>query len=315
MKPPLSLTARGRILHRYLKELEENVVLAEHLGFRVGGVADYFFRATTVDQLISAAACAIFTELPYVVFGQGSQTLVSDTGFPGLAIKNEVADFSCERSAGQVVASSGLGLSRLATLAAEHGLSGLESAVGRRGTLGGHLASIDQAESRLDELVTDLTLVRVKKPRFQRSDPLEMVEIVTLPMAKFRPVKPLDHGSGPVILTAKLKLRHRRSEIILAAMSQVFDEASDEQASFRLLNRPEVAVRFGRETISVAELMRRAGLEGFRETGVILRQGRLINQGEATAETLRRVAETAKLTVRQKYGAILEETFSYVGRW
>lgn len=303
---------RGRLLRRYLKGLEENVVLGAHLGFRVGGVADYFFRAKSVDELILAFASAIFAELPTVVLGEGSHTLVSDTGVPGLVIKNEVREVTSLTEEGLMLAGSGMSIRRLTTVAAERGLSGLEEFGALNGTLGGLIARGAFGLSSVG-LIRDLTVVRVRKPRFQRSDPLEMVEIVSLPAAKYS-LRGRGDESGPVILTVKLKLRQKRRETILKALGQALTDAPSE-ASFRLLNSAEIAGRLGRETISPPELLKFAHLEGYAHDGVVLRGGRLFVSGRSTAEAVRRVAEMAKLEVRRQFGAILEETFTYVGRW
>lgn len=303
---------RGRLLRRYLKNLRENVVLGEHLQFRVGGVADYFVQAESIDELILAFASAIFAELPVLVLGSGSHTLVSDTGFPGLVIKNEVREVQSLTEEGLIVAGSGLAISRLSTVAAELGLSGLEEFGALTGTIGGLFARPVPGETPIG-LIRDLTVVRLKKPRFQRSDPLEMVEIVSLPTSKFA-LRGQGQDEGPVILTVKLKLRQKRRETILRALGQALTRAAP-QASFRLLNRAEIAGRLKKETISTAELLRLAHLEGYAKDGVVLRQGRLLVSGRSTAETIRRVAEMAKFEVRRQFGAIIEETFTYVGRW
>lgn len=303
---------RSRLLRRYLKDLEENVVLGEHLQFQVGGVADYFIRASSVDGLILAFASAMFAELPCLVLGDGSHTLVSDTGFPGLVIKNEVREVTGLTEEGLIVAGSGLSISRLSTVAAQLGLSGLEEFGALSGTLGGLIARPALNETPIG-LIRELTLVRLKKPRFQRSDPLEMVEILSLPTTKF-PLRGRGDDNGPVILTLTLKLRQKRRETILRALGQALTDAPP-QASFRLLNPAEIAGRLKRETISTPELLKLAHLEGYSRDGVVLRHGRLFTSGRSTAEAIRRVAEMAKFTVRERYGAILEETFIYVGRW
>lgn len=65
-----------------------NEPLSKYTTWRIGGPADLFFRADTVEQLTSAVNEARRLEIPYTVLGWGSNVLISDKGIRGLVIRN-----------------------------------------------------------------------------------------------------------------------------------------------------------------------------------------------------------------------------------
>lgn len=67
--------------------LLENIPLAPLTTLRIGGPARYFVEAVAIGEVQEAVAFARSRELPLFVLGGGSNLLVSDAGWPGLALK------------------------------------------------------------------------------------------------------------------------------------------------------------------------------------------------------------------------------------
>jgi len=153
--------------------------------YRVGG------RAAIAVTVRSRAAAALVaravaeSNLPVLVVGRGSNLLVSDAGFPGIAV---VVGASTGRSAadgadllavsidltgagGDVVAGAGVALPTLARRSVEAGLAGLEWAVGVPGSVGGGVRmnagghGSDMAASLQSVTVADLGVVPVAPDR------------------------------------------------------------------------------------------------------------------------------------------------------
>lgn len=105
--------------------------------YRVGGPAALFAAPTTLEQLQALAEVIARFELPVLVVGRGSNLLVADRGFPGVAISlSELAGgIAIEGSA--VRAGSAVALPVLARRTAAAGLTGFEWAVGVPGSVGG----------------------------------------------------------------------------------------------------------------------------------------------------------------------------------
>lgn len=118
------------------KPCQQAVPLHEHSNFRIGGPADYFFEALSLEEIIRAVCFAVNCGLPYCVIGGGYNLLFDDKGFRGLIIKNRAQGLKLG-SRMTVEAASGTPLQDLVRYSAENGLAGLEFLAGIPGTVGG----------------------------------------------------------------------------------------------------------------------------------------------------------------------------------
>src|SRR5437763_15804181 len=105
--------------------------------YRVGGSAALLVDVTTEDDLHAVAAAVAESEVPVLLIGRGSNLLVADAGFPGLAITLGGVFGQLEVATTQVRAGAAVSLPVLARRTAAAGLTGLEWAVGGPGSLGG----------------------------------------------------------------------------------------------------------------------------------------------------------------------------------
>lgn len=98
----------------------------------IGGPAKKFVAVKTEDELSKAIQYAKENNLDYLLIGGGSNLLVSDAGFDGLIIKNEILGISA-----MVSVKSGTSLQKLVDYTLQNGLSGLQKLAGIPGTVGG----------------------------------------------------------------------------------------------------------------------------------------------------------------------------------
>jgi UDP-N-acetylmuramate dehydrogenase len=119
--------------------LGRNVSLGPFTTYRVGGPAALFVEVEDEDALRAVAdvLAAEAEAVPVLVIGKGSNLLVADAGFPGLAIRlgGELATVAIDGA--DVTAGGAAPLPVLARQTAAAGLTGLEWAVGVPGTVGG----------------------------------------------------------------------------------------------------------------------------------------------------------------------------------
>ena len=105
--------------------------------YRVGGAAALYLHAESEADLELAREAVVRSGLPALVVGKGSNLLVADGGFAGLAITLGEA-FAAIDVRGTVVRAGGAtSLPVLARRTASAGLTGLEWAVGVPGSVGG----------------------------------------------------------------------------------------------------------------------------------------------------------------------------------
>src|SRR5947209_11263997 len=105
--------------------------------YRVGGPAALLTEIDTEDDLRAVAAAVAESAVPVLLIGRGSNLLVADAGFPGLAVTLGGVFAELELAATRVRAGSAVSLPVLARRTAAAGLTGLEWAVGVPGSVGG----------------------------------------------------------------------------------------------------------------------------------------------------------------------------------
>ncbi len=106
--------------------------------YRVGGPAALLFEVHCEADLELARRAVASSGVPVLVVGRGSNLLVADAGFPGLAVvPSGLAGLEIDPEACRVRAQSGVFLPVLARRSAAAALTGLEWAVGVPGSVGG----------------------------------------------------------------------------------------------------------------------------------------------------------------------------------
>ena len=105
--------------------------------YRVGGTAAVLVEVEDLADLRRVAAAVGASGLPTLVVGKGSNLLVADAGFPGIAVALGVGFEAVSFERTTVVAGGATPLPVLARRTAAAGLTGLEWAVGVPGTVGG----------------------------------------------------------------------------------------------------------------------------------------------------------------------------------
>lgn len=105
--------------------------------YRVGGRAALLVEDAGLDDLHLVARAVAASGLPALVVGKGSNLLVADAGFPGIAVTlgPDLAGIDVDGTA--VRAGGGASLPVVARRSAREGLTGFEWAVGVPGSIGG----------------------------------------------------------------------------------------------------------------------------------------------------------------------------------
>ena len=147
--------------------LRRDYGLAPHTTYRVGGPARLFVTVADLAELETLAAVVSDASgtgppVPVLVVGRGSNLLVADRGFDGLAVSLGAGLTRFEIDGPTVGACGGALLPVVARASVEAGLTGFEWAVGVPGTVGGAVRmnagghGSDVSESLIDAVVVDL---------------------------------------------------------------------------------------------------------------------------------------------------------------
>ncbi len=120
-------------------DYRENANLGKMCWFQVGGAADVLFKPKDVSDLCTFLANKP-DDVPYFVFGVGSNILIRDSGFRGVAIRLGREFTTISHSENIVKAGAGALDVNVALYSATVGISGVEFLSGIPGTIGGALA-------------------------------------------------------------------------------------------------------------------------------------------------------------------------------
>lgn len=156
--------------------LRENISMAPYTTFGVGGLARYFAVAEKVQDLHDACEFARSRKLRVFVLGGGSNILVSDDGFPGLVIKNEIKGVKESRNGSDVTIEVGAGESwdKLVSDCVEKRYWGAENLSLIPGTVGGapvqNIGAYGREAKDIIEFVTVFDSVLSEEKRMSNKD-------------------------------------------------------------------------------------------------------------------------------------------------
>ncbi len=303
-------------------KLEENVLLRDFTSMGVGGVADYFYRAQKVNDLVGAISYLSKNQVPYFVLGGGYNVVVSDMGFPGVVIKNEVKDMVFSADSTEVIVGSGVEIGRLLMDSASRDFGGLEFLFGIPGTVGGAVYGNAGAFGHaIGDFVKSATLLipggvdRDTKIVRHTSKWFEFGNR-TSKLKEYTRLHP--HDNSPVILSVKLQLCQSRKDVILRKMQENLKTKRSSQplgvkSAGCFFRNPGT----GKEQ-SAGFLLDRSGAKRFKVGDAYvskLHANFVVNKNKATADDIRRLAGQMKDAVRAEFRTVLDEEVEYIGKW
>lgn len=278
--------------------------MSQHTTFRIGGPADVFVMPENYEQIREVLRLCKEEKLPFFVLGNGSNLLVSDSGYRGVIIQMDRNMEEIRLDGEEIHACAGALLSSVAVAARNASLTGFEFAGGIPGTIGG--AAVMNAGAYGGELKDVLKEVTVMTREG---------EILTIPADK------LEMGyrtsiiktAGYLVLEAVISLKKGDEEKIRAVMKELSERRTEKQP----LDYPSAGSTFKRpEGYFAGKLIMDSGLRGYRAGGAQVSEkhcGFVINAGGATAEDVRSLMDHVIRVVREKYGVTLEPEVKCLG--
>ena len=189
---------------------KRNVDLSQFTTYKVGGTAALHMMVSSIDDLYLVSAVLAEVELPILVIGRGSNLLISDSGFKGLAITmSGLADYvdlpnRDEDPGVEPIALFGgsVALPVAARQSVARGLTGFEWGVGVPGSVGGAVRM--NAGGHGSDMASSLTSVRMFHLRKGREAHVNAVDLGL----RFRGSALDDHH---VVLSATVDLEWSKS--------------------------------------------------------------------------------------------------------
>lgn len=108
----------------------KNESMAKHTSFKIGGNADIFVKAYTIDDIKNVLEFSNNNSIPLYVMGNGSNILVKDNGIRGIVLTVDIDTFNIEKKDNRALITVGAGvkLTKLAQDLLKEEISGFEFA-------------------------------------------------------------------------------------------------------------------------------------------------------------------------------------------
>ena len=284
------------------ENIHPNEPMSRHTTFRVGGPADVLVTPEAEKLAAVTGACREAGE-PYYIVGNGSNLLVGDGGIRGVVILTRDGMDEISADGVRITAGAGALLSRTASLAASHALTGMEFAAGIPGSIGG--AVVMNAGAYGGEIKDVLTAVTFLD---------ENLHLQTLPVQELQ----LGYRTSIFercswcILEAEFTLHPGDAQEIHTAMQEYMRRRKEKQP----LEYPSAGSTFKRPVGQFAgKLIEDCGLRGFRVGGAAISEkhcGFVVNLGNATCADVVSLTEQVRQIVLEKTGCTLEREIRVV---
>jgi UDP-N-acetylmuramate dehydrogenase len=287
---------------KFRGKLLENEPLGRYTTWRIGGPARYLALPADSEDVVRARELAQDRGLPWIVLGLGSNVLVKDGGFPGVAIRLGKGLDRFEMKGATAIVGAGMPTPILARRTAEAGFVGVERFVGIPGTLGGGIymnAGCHGAE--FSEIVTEVTVM----------DARGKVKQLARKQISFKYRSSNIEG---IVLEAKLVLGEESPAKLKELQAKLFrwrkvGTPFDQPCCGSTFRNPGGAKTAGM-------LIDECGLKGFTAGGAqvsTLHANYIINKGNATANDVLKVIDHVRKTVAKKTGTTLELECKIIG--
>lgn len=272
--------------------------------YRAGGPAAFFAEVGTRDGLTALIESGLTAQHPLLVLGRGSNLVVADSGFDGLVIKL-VGEFTAAQVSDTRVAAGGATpLPRLARLAVDAGVLGLEFFVGVPGSVGGAVrqnAGCFGTETK-DRLVVAGIVDLVTGERSER-DPenLDLAYRHSNVVAEELVISATFEGHRGDPTAGKEKMRE------ITRWRKDHQPGGTLNAGSVFKNPPGIAA---------GELIDSLGLKGMGVGDVAVSEKHanfFVAGPDATSDDIRRLVHAVKDTVFELSGTILEPEIQFVG--
>ena len=276
--------------------------MSRHTSFRIGGPAALLVQINTEDELADILEDLDMEQEGFLLVGNGSNLLVSDEGYPGIALKL-AGDFESvyqdEEDECVVHVGAAKLMSGVSAFLTDRGLSGFEFASGIPGSIGGAVfMNAGAYGGEMKDIVKSVSVKMVSKPFTSHTIKNEDMNF------GYRTSR-IQEGDM-IALSVKMRLKKDDPSEIAARVAELAAKRNSKQP----VNLPSAGSTFKRPAEGyAAALIEEAGLKGYRVGGAAVSEkhsGFVVNEGGATCEDVLAVMRHVRETVFKKSGIMLE---------
>lgn len=281
----------------------EKPSMKNYTTYKIGGYAKYIVFPEDEKKLIDLLKYLHMEKEKYKVIGNGSNLIFSDDGFDGVIIKlDELNNLDIDGTIIKVGA--GYNLMRLSLKLSRSGYKGLEFAAGIPGSVGG--AIFMNAGAYGSDMGYIAREVKVITPEF------EIKTLSNKEMDFHYRTSFLKQNPDYICLEATLCLEKGNEKEIM----DLINDRKKRRVESQPLSYPSAGSVFRNPTgTSAWKLVEGVGYKGKRIGGALvspMHANFIVNDGNAKAEDVKKLIETIKKEVKQKYDIELKEEQEFV---
>lgn len=294
-----------RLAARVTGEVLTREPLERYTSYRLGGPADVFVSPRSLEDVVEVQRLAREADIPVTVIGGGSNLLIADEGVRGVVVRIGRELNKIEFDDDTVVAECGAPFPRLAKLAVQRSLGGIEFGGGIPGYVGGALAMNAGAH---DECIADF----VREVTAVNPDG-DVVTLTNEDMEFSYRMSRLQREPRLIAVKTKLCLFPGPSRDIREKMRTYMEKRRRTQP----LGTKNAGSVFKNPPGDYAgRLIEAAGCKGMTEGDAIvspMHANFIVNRGEATAADVRRLIEKVQANVYERFGVELTPEVHMLG--
>lgn len=288
-----------------IEQIMQKEPMSRHTSLHIGGEADYIVLPSSIEEIKLVICLCKSYNMPYYNMGNGSNLLVSDSGYQGLIIK--LSDRFSEINItddGIIHAQAGVLMSKLSSVIARHELTGFEFGAGIPGTLGGAVTMNAGAYGG------DIKQILISATVIDHEGEIHTINNEDLELGYRSSIL---QKKDLCVLEATLRLNKGQRQQILDKIHELnslrqLKQPLDKYSAGSAFKRPE--------GYFAGKLISDAGLKGYQIGGAAVSEkhcGFLINKDNATAKDFRALIMEVIRIVKDKFGVILEPEVKFLG--
>lgn len=271
-------------------EMYEDISLKKYNTYRLDVKCDYLVFPKDIDEVVKLISFLKENNYKYLVLGNGSNVIFKNNRYNGVVIKLSKLD-KIEFDGDKVVVGAGVSLSKLANMAINNSLSGLEFSVSIPGEIG---ASVSMNAGAYNESFSDVFVsAKVLTPK------LEIIELTNEDMDFSYRNSFIKKNKDYIVLEVALKLKPGNKE----EMNAVIEKRFEKRKATQPLEYPSAGSVFRNpEGMYAGKLIEDANLKGYSIGGAMISDMHanfIVNKDNATGEDIINLINLAKDKVKE----------------
>lgn len=271
-------------------EMYEDISLKKYNTYRLDVKCDYLVFPKDIDEVVKLISFLKENNYKYLVLGNGSNVIFKNNRYNGVVIKLSKLD-KIEFDGDKVVVGAGVSLSKLANMAINNSLSGLEFSVSIPGEIG---ASVSMNAGAYNESFSDVFVsAKVLTPK------LEIIELTNEDMDFSYRNSFIKKNKDYIVLEVVLKLKPGNKE----EMNAVIEKRFEKRKATQPLEYPSAGSVFRNpEGMYAGKLIEDANLKGYSIGGAMISDMHanfIVNKDNATGEDIINLINLAKDKVKE----------------